>query len=121
MKVVQAWINPRCSKSRGLVALLEDAGIEARLRNYLEDAPSAEELQQALTALALDDPSEFVRQKDPLAQELELAGATSEQVVAALAAHPQLLQRPVLFVGERALIARPPERAHELLDASTEA
>lgn len=115
MEELVAWINPRCSKSRGLLALLEEAGHRCRIREYLEDPPSVIELQRALQALGTDDPSVLIREKESLYNELGLADAGSGAKLEALAAHPSLLERPVLFVGDRAVVARPPEKAHELL------
>ena len=115
MQELLAWINPRCSKSRGLVALLEESGQSFRLREYLEDPPSVTELQQALVALGTNDPSVLIRTKESLYSELGLAAADSQQLLEAMAAHPSLLERPVLFAGDRAIVARPPEKAQELL------
>lgn len=115
MEELIAWINPRCSKSRGLLALLEEAGHSCQIREYLEDPPSVIELQQALQALGSDDPRVLIREKESLYNELGLADAGREALLEALAAHPSLLERPVLFAGDRAVVARPPEKAHELL------
>lgn len=115
MQELLAWINPRCSKSRGLVALLEESGQSYQLREYLQDPPSVTELQRALVALGTNDPRVLIRTKESLYGELGLAQADAEQLLEALAAHPSLLERPVLFAGERAVVARPPEKAQELL------
>ncbi|MCH2100603.1 MAG: arsenate reductase (glutaredoxin) [Planctomycetes bacterium] len=116
MEELIAWINPRCSKCRGLVALLKASGKDYRLREYLEDPPSVAELQQALVALGTNDPHMLVRRKESVYSELGLAEASPEVLLEALAAHPNLLERPVLFAGDRAMVARPPEKANELLN-----
>jgi arsenate reductase len=109
------WFNPACSKCRETLELLRDHGIEPTLRKYLEEPPTIHELQALLratggSALAL------VRQSDPRFAELGLSDGSSEQsVLAALAAHPALLQRPIVTEGDRAIVARPPEKALELL------
>lgn len=110
-----AWINPRCSKSRGLLQLLEDAGREVIQREYLLDPPSVGELEAALAKLGESDPRVLMRSKESLYGELSLDQADHAGLLKALAAHPELLERPILFTSERAVIARPPERALELL------
>ena len=116
-----AWINPRCSKSRGLLALLEEAGLAYESREYLQDPPSVSELESALAALGASDPHVLIRTKESLYSELNLAAADREALLRALSEPPQLLERPVLFVGERAVVARPPERALELLEGGNAA
>ena len=115
MESLIAWINPRCSKSRGLLQLLEDAGQQALQREYLDDPPSVAELESALKKLGESDPQVLIRKKESLYSELALADAGRAELLEALAAHPALLERPILFAGERAIIARPPELALQLL------
>lgn len=95
--------------------LLEDAGREVIQRDYLVDPPSLSELEAALVKLGESDPQVLIRTKESLYRELSLDQASRGELLEALAAHPQLLQRPILFTGEQAVIARPPELAHELL------
>lgn len=110
-----AWVNPRCSKSRGLLQLLEDAGREVLQRDYLVDPPSLNELEAALVKLGESDPLVLIRTKEPLYRELSLDQASRRELLEALTAHPALLERPILFAGERAIVARPPELALQLL------
>lgn len=116
MEPLIAWVNLRCSKSRGLLQLLEDAGREVRQREYLSDPPSVAELEDALQKLGESDAQVLARKKESLYGELKLAEADRSALLRALAAHPELLERPILFAGERAVIARPPELAQALLD-----
>jgi arsenate reductase len=115
MDALIAWINPRCSKSRGLLQLLEDRGQQALQREYLSDPPSVAELERALVLLGESDPRVLIRKKESLYSELSLDQAGRDKLLQALAEHPELLERPILFTSERAVIARPPERALELL------
>jgi arsenate reductase (glutaredoxin) len=115
MQALIAWIHPRCSKSRGLLQLLEEAGQQALQREYMNDPPSVAELEAALEMLGESDPRVLIRTKETLYSELGLAEADRAGLLTALAAHPILLERPILFVGERAIIARPPELALPLL------
>jgi arsenate reductase (glutaredoxin) len=115
MDALIAWVNPRCSKSHGLLQLLKDAGREVIQRDYLADPPSLSELEAALVKLGERDPQLLIRKKESLYDELSLDRANRAELLQALAAHPELLQRPILFTSVQAVIARPPELALELL------
>lgn len=108
--------NPRCSKSRQALALLEESGVSHQVVRYLETPPTAAELDQLLTTLGLE-PVEVMRTKDDLYKELGLAGKTltREEGIRLLAEHPALLERPIVIRGDKAVVARPPERVQELL------
>ncbi len=109
--------NPSCSKSRGALDILREAGVDAEVVEYLKQPLSREELERIVTAIP-DEPSALVR-NDKRFAELGLQAAdyrTAEQVTDLLAEHPELMERPVVFRGERALICRPSERVRELLD-----
>lgn len=116
---VTVWFNPACSKCRAVKALLEERNIEADYRLYLEQPPTVPELE-ALIGM-LDDPEagSLLRAKEAVYQELELADATAAERITAGCAHPGLINRPIVVVGDRAVVARPPERALEVLPAET--
>ncbi|WP_428849245.1 arsenate reductase (glutaredoxin) [Thetidibacter halocola] len=109
------WHNPRCSKSRAALALLEERGVAATVRRYLDDAPSLDELRAAQSALGVPA-IEMVRVKEA---EFKAMGLTRDSgdaaLLAAMAAAPKLVERPILFDGDRAVIGRPPERVLDLL------
>jgi len=108
--------NPRCSKSRELLGLLEARGVGVEIVDYLETPPSRDELERLLAAIP-DPPAALVRQ-DARFEELGLDAADYTDAAAVtdlLIAHPELMQRPVLLVGARAAIGRPAERALALL------
>lgn len=108
--------NPRCSKSRGALAILEERGVDAQVVRYLETPPSRADLERILDAIP-DPPAALVRH-DARFEELGLAAGdfeTRDAVIALLLEHPELMERPVVFVGERAVIARPPEKVLDLL------
>ena len=114
---VVVYHNPVCSKSRGALEILGDRGVDAEVIEYLEANPSRADLERILDAIS-DEPAALVR-KDKRFKELELDAAdytTREQVVTVLLEHPELMERPVVFVGDQAVIARPSERVNELLD-----
>ncbi len=109
------YFNPACSKCRTAAAILDDEGIDAEEIHYLERPPSVDELRSLMDMLGIDDPQEMARKGEPVYAELELAGAPPERVLDAIAAHPILLERPILVRDGRAVIGRPPERVLELL------
>lgn len=109
------WHNPRCSKSRQTLALLEERGATIDVRRYLDDAPSASEIRDVLGKLGLKA-GELVRKKESLFKELNLADATDETLIDAMAAHPRLIERPVVITDIDAAIGRPPEDVLRLLE-----
>jgi arsenate reductase len=109
--------NPSCSKSRGAKELLADGGTEVEIVEYLKAPPSRAELERIVDAIE-DPPAALVRSGDPKFKALGLAKGDyveRDQVVDLLVEHPELMERPVLVVGDRAVIGRPPERVNELL------
>lgn len=109
------WHNPRCSKSRQALALLEERGAEVTLRLYLDDTPNLDELRVAQTALGLSA-VEMMRTKEAAFKELGLTKEMPDDaLLQAMAEQPKLIERPVLFAGDKAVIGRPPERVLDLL------
>ena len=107
------WHNPRCSKSRETLALLEARGLAPEVRLYLKDAPSLAELQEALSRLG-QPASALVRWKD--AAEIGLSRAASEaEILATRAAHPALIERPLVLTDTAARLGRPPEAVLDIL------
>ena len=110
--------NPRCSKSRGALALLEERGVDVEVVRYLDAPPDAADLARIVDALD-GEPASLVRTGEKAFAEQGLSAAeldSADRVVEILVATPRLIERPVLVVGERAVIGRPPERVLELLD-----
>jgi arsenate reductase len=116
MADVTIWHNQRCSKSRGALAILEERGVDHDVVRYLEDTPSRAELERVLQLLGTDDPTAIARRNEDLWKELQLDGADRGTVLDALAAHPALLERPIVIRGDRAVVARPSEKVLDLLD-----
>lgn len=113
---VSVYFKPDCTTCRTLAGLLQERGVDAEFVRYLEEAPTREQLEKVMTKLGTDDPRDVMRIKEPEYDELGLAGADRDALLDAMVAHPILIQRPILVVGDRAVIARPPEKALELLD-----
>ena len=114
--MITLWHNPRCSKSRQALALLEQAGAEVRLRRYLEETPSADEIEAMRTALGNIPAIDMMRTGEKLFRELGLDKTISDaDAIAAMAAHPILIERPIAMRNARAAIGRPPENVLALL------
>lgn len=109
------YFNPSCSKCRTADSLLRERGVEAELVRYLDTPPTLDELRLLMKRLGIDDPREMMRTGEAVYAELGLASTSGEQLLEAITEHPILLERPILVVGDRAVIARPPERVNELL------
>ncbi len=109
------YFNPACSNCRDARELLDERGVAVRIVEYLDERPTREELERLMGMLGIDDPRQMIREKEPQYAELGLATASRAAVLDAIAEHPILLQRPILVRGDRAIIARPPERLLELL------
>lgn len=114
--MITLWHNPRCSKSRATLALIEEAGVPLTLRRYLDDSPSIDEITAARDALGLRA-IEMMRTGEKVFKELGLQKDTPEaELIAAMAAHPILIERPIAFdAAGRAVIGRPPEAVQALL------
>jgi arsenate reductase (glutaredoxin) len=108
------WFNPSCSKCRGTRELLGQRGVEASYVEYLEDAPTRAELERVLGLLGTDDPLSITRTGEARFAELGLAGADRDALLDALAANPILIERPIVMLGNRAVVARPPEKVLDL-------
>lgn len=116
MADIQVFFNPACTNCRTVRGILEERGLEADYVRYLEDAPTRADLERVLEQLGTDDPNDIIRTKEDKYRELNLASASREELLDAMAAHPILIQRPIVIRGDRAVVGRPPERALELLD-----
>jgi arsenate reductase (glutaredoxin) len=116
-ETVLVYYNPRCSNARGAVEILEDQGYQVDIHEYLQDPLDRATLERIVDAIP-NPPADLVR-KDKRFEELGLDPVdyqTRETVVDVLLVHPELMQRPVVFRGDKALIARPPEQVQALLD-----
>lgn len=113
---ITIYHNPRCSKSRQTLALLEEAGVTPRVVHYLDTPPSADELDELATCLGLE-PEQFMRKKEAAYQELAPPAATRTRrgLLEAMAEFPVLIERPIVVKGQSAVLGRPPENAHQLL------
>ncbi|WP_420428602.1 arsenate reductase (glutaredoxin) [Kordiimonas sp.] len=111
---VTIWHNPRCSKSRQTLALLEEKGVTPTVRLYLEDAPSVQEIKDALSLLGRA-PRELMRTGEADYKEQNLADVEGDALVDAMAATPKLIERPIVFASGKARVGRPPESVLDIL------
>lgn len=114
---VTIFHNPSCSHSRGALGILEARSIDHSVIEYLVSPPDRETLEAVISKL-VDPVSELVRTGDKKFVELGLdphAYQTADQVIDLLLVHPELMQRPIVVRGDRAVIARPSERVAEIL------
>lgn len=115
MRVI-VYHNPRCSKSRATLDLLEKKQVELRIIEYLKHPPSTDELEQILQRLNLG-PRDLMRKNEALYRDLELDDEMlgREALIAAIADHPMLMQRPIVLANGKAAIGRPPEQVLRIL------
>lgn len=108
--------NPRCSKSRGALELLEERGLKPNVVRYLETPPSAAELQALLGKLGISARA-LLRTGEEEYRTLNLADPALDEarLIEAMVAHPRLIERPILVSGDKAVIGRPPEKVLEIL------
>lgn len=113
---ITIWHNPRCSKSRGTLELLHDRGIEPAIVDYQKNPPTAAEIERALGLLGLQ-PRELMRKGESVYAELGLDDSklTCKQLIDAMASHPILIERPVVFANGNAALGRPPEAVLAIL------
>lgn len=109
------WFNAACSKCRGTRDLLAERGVDASYVHYLEDTPPRAEIERIMGLLGIDDPRGMMRTGEPVYSDLGLDAADRDRLIDAMVEHPILIERPIVIVGGRAVIARPPERLFELI------
>ena len=114
--MITLYHNPRCSKSRQALALLQEHGIEPAIRLYLENPPTAAELKKLLAQLGIG-PRQLLRTGEDAYKELNLKDErlSDAALIKAMTAHPKLIERPIAIKTDRAVIGRPPENVLALL------
>lgn len=107
--------NNRCGKSRSALCLLEESGQPFKTIEYLKDVPTAEELKAVLKKLKLK-PHDLIRTKEPFyLQNYKGKELTDDEWILAMTEHPILMERPIVINGTKAVVARPPEKALEII------
>ncbi|MES9850562.1 MAG: arsenate reductase (glutaredoxin) [Candidatus Thiodiazotropha sp. L084R] len=113
---IEIYHNPRCSKSRQTLQLLQEQGVETDVVEYLKTPPDEKTLEQILNMLGLE-PRELMRKKESEYKENQLddPSLTRKQLIDAMIAHPKLIERPIVIKDGKAAIGRPPEKVLEIL------
>ncbi len=115
MSKIQIWHNPRCSKSRNALALLEEEGIDAEVVKYLETPHTIEEIKALLKMLGLDARA-LMRTKEEIYKTLNLKEVNDEdKLISAMVENPKLIERPIVIKDGKAAIGRPIENITDLL------
>jgi len=113
---VKIYHNPRCSKSRQALALLEDRGVELEIIDYLKTPPSADELKSILKKLGMSA-RDITRKGEDAYKDNNLGDKTKsdDDIIAAMVTSPKLMERPIVVAGEKAAIGRPPQSVLDIL------
>ena len=110
---VTIYHNPKCSKSRQTLALLQEQGVEPRIVEYLDTPPTAAELDAILKKLGIE-PKALLRNKEAKEEGVD-PNLSRQQLIAAMVQHPRVIERPIVVHGKRAALGRPPESVLEIL------
>jgi arsenate reductase len=105
--------NPRCSKSRACLQLLQKTAVPIKVIDYMHEGLALPLLQQFVAQLGLRT---ILRQNEVIYKELKLGAADEQTILEAIIAYPQLLQRPIVVLREKIIVARPPEKVLELMN-----
>jgi len=112
---MKIYHNPRCSKSRQTLKIIEDHGVEPEIIKYLKDVPSKDELKSLIKMLGIK-PEELVRKTEKVYKEkYKGKDLSDDEWIEAMVEHPKLIQRPIVVEGKKAILGRPPENVEKLL------
>ena len=111
---VTIYHNPRCSKSRTTLGLLEENGVTPEVMLYLDTPPTAAELKDVLKKLGIG-PRELLRKKEAKEEGLDDASLTDDQLIDGMVKAPRCIERPIVINGNKAKLGRPPEQVLEIL------
>jgi len=112
------WHNPRCSKSREALKLLQEEGIEPKIYKYLDEHPTKEQIKEVLKRLGVR-PRDIMRTKEKIYKELGLKEVEDdEKLIEAMVEHPKLIERPIVIKEGKAVLGRPPQKVIELVKGS---
>lgn len=112
---MKIYHNPRCSKSRQTLKLIEDANVNVEIIDYLNNPPSEKELADTLKKLGLKAEDILRKGEDVFKQKFKGKALSEKEWIKAMIENPKLIERPIVIKGEKAVIGRPPENVNELL------
>jgi len=113
--MIKIWHNSRCSKSREAKSILDDAGVEFEVFEYLKDDFTKDDIKNIMQKLSIIDVKDMLRKKESEYKEYDIENKTLDEVLDILIKVPKLIERPIIIKGDSAVIARPMENLHELL------
>ena len=113
--MIKIWHNSRCSKSREAKSILDDAGVEFEVFEYLKDNFTKDDIKNIMQKLSIIDVKDMLRKKESEYKEYDIENKTLDEVLDILIKVPKLIERPIIIKGDSAVIARPMENLHELL------
>ena len=112
---MKIYHNPRCSKSRQTLALINNAGKDVEIIKYLENVPSIAELKEIIAQLGIT-PIQLIRKNEAIWKEqYKGKSLNDDEIIAAMVEHPKLIERPIVIKDHKAVLGRPPENVLELL------
>ncbi len=113
--MIKIYHNPRCTKSREGLAILESSGKDFEIVKYLEDIPTKKELKEIVKLLGIR-PEQLIRKNEAVWKEnYKGKTLTDEELLEAMVAHPKLIERPIVINGGKAAIGRPPEKIETII------
>ena len=113
---MEIFHNPRCSKSRQTLALLDKKGLNPTVKLYLTDIPTSEELKTILAKLGIEAEQLVRKGEQVFKEEYKGKELTEDEWISAMVKHPKLIERPILINKDKAAIGRPPEKVLDILD-----
>jgi len=114
MSKVTIWHNPRCSKSREALKLLEEKGVEIEVFKYLDETITKEDIKKILKMIGTN-PRDIMRTKEAIYKELGLKDVTDdEKLIDAMVEHHKLIERPIVIKDKKAVLGRPPQKVLEI-------
>ena len=113
---MKIYHNPRCSKSRQTLTLIEEAGVNPEIVEYLDTPPTEKDLDDILKMLCIE-PDQLMRKKESVYKELGLdqKELSRQEMITVMVENPKLIERPIVVAGNKAILGRPPENVKELL------
>lgn len=112
---MKIYHNPRCSKSRQTLQLIEEKGVDVEIIKYLEEKPSQEELKEVISKLGIS-PMDLLRKGEAVYKENYKGKELSDdEWIAAMVENPKMIERPIVVKGNKAVLGRPPENVLDLL------
>jgi arsenate reductase len=113
---ITIYHNPRCSKSRQTLALLEENGVSPNVVKYLETPLNVEDIRELIEKLGLENPRDLMRKGEAIYKDLGLEDISeASALIQVMADNPKLIERPIVVCGDKAVLGRPPENVNKLL------